>query len=82
MKKGILIGICLALCLGAVPQRYWQDVVPKCSQQWLNAYGYNPDAVLAYSAWKHEQEIKVLNNRLVALEARVKNLEPTDPNDQ
>ena len=52
MKKGILIGILLCLCLGAAANKvskYWQDVILKPEQAWIEAYGYNNESILAYN---------------------------------
>lgn len=84
MKKGIIIGIVFCLCMSAVApvSRHWQNEVPRLSQQWLNVYGYDPHSVLAYSAWKHERSIQMMEMKLKAVEARLARLEkPVDPND-
>ena len=52
MKKGIIIGILLCLCLGAAAKKvpkYWQDIILKPEQAWIEAYGYNNESILAYN---------------------------------
>ena len=51
MKKGILIGVVLTLCLGAIAPRakYWQDVILKPNQGWIESYGYGGESVLGYN---------------------------------
>ncbi len=61
MKKGILIGLIpllfvlllmfLTVCLGSTSDapKYWQDVILKPEQAWIEAYGYNNESILAYN---------------------------------
>ena len=77
MKKGILIGIVLCLCLGAASQKvskYWQDIILKPEQAWIEAYGYNNESILAYNvksliriAQQQEKVITALKKELDAL---------------
>ena len=76
MKKGILIGILLCLCLGAAKKvpKYWQDVILKPEQAWIEAYGYRNESILAYNvrsliliAKQQEQVITALKKELDAL---------------
>ena len=81
MKKGILIGILLCLCLGAAAKKvpkYWQDIILKPEQAWIEAYGYNNESILAYNvrsliliARQQEEVISALKKELDDL---------TDPN--
>ncbi len=83
----LLIGsmLCVLLvmfCLGAAAKKvpkYWQDVILKPEQAWIEAYGYNNESILAYNirsliliAKQHEEVILALKKELDAL---------TDPND-
>ncbi len=88
MKKGILIGILLCLCLGAVAKKvpkYWQDIILKPEQAWIEAYGYNNESILAYNvrsliliAKQQEEVISALKKELDAL-SEPKEVE--DPNE-
>ena len=88
MKKGILIGILLCLCLGAAAKKvpkYWQDVILKPEQAWIEAYGYNNESILAYNvksliriAQQQEKVIAALKKELDAL-SEPKEIE--DPNE-
>lgn len=75
MKKGIIIGILLCLCLGAASkktQRYWQDTILKPEQAWIEAYGYNNESVLAYNI---RSLIKVAQQQEIVLTALKKELD-------
>ena len=77
MKKGILIGILFCLCLGAAAEKvpkYWQDVILKPKQTWIETYGYNNESILAYNvrsliliARQQEEVITALKKELDAL---------------
>ena len=77
MKKGILIGILLCLCLGAAAKKvpkYWQDTILKPEHAWIEAYGYNNESILAYNvrsliliAKQQERVITALKKELDAL---------------
>jgi hypothetical protein len=81
MKKGIVIGIVLCLCLGAAQpiSKYWQDVIRKPNQTWIEQYGYDNESVLAFNV---RSLLEVQNNmarELVELKAQVASL--ADPNE-
>lgn len=83
MKKDrLLIGsmLCVLLvmfCLGAAANKvpkYWQDVILKPEQAWIEAYGYNNESILAYNvksliriAQQQEMVITMLKTELDAL---------------
>ena len=88
MKKGILIGIVLCLCLGAAApvSKYWQDVIRKPNQVWITAYGYNNESVLAFNVRSILEAQDAMARQIVALKATMEALqvdvnEPTDPNE-
>ena len=85
MKKGIviglLLGIALALVVGAaVPQapKYWQDLIQKPDQEWIEAYGYNNESVLAFNVRRLLQVQNFIAQEMMTLKAQVKTL--SDPN--
>ncbi len=107
MKKGILnhilnpayfyIIILIVVCVGfgaaakKVP-KYWQDIILKPEQAWIEAYGYNNESILAYNvrslimiAKQQEVVISALKKELDALtdfineNVSVVN-DPNDPN--
>ncbi len=77
MKKGILIGVLFCLCLGAATKKvpkYWQDIILKPEQAWIEAYGYDNESILAYNvrsliliAKQQEEVISALKKELDAL---------------
>ena len=90
MKRGILIGIVLCLCLGAVApvSRYWQDVLRKPNQQWIETYGHREDSILAFNVRSLLEVQNRIAQELVALQAKVDALDPNakpqptnDPNE-
>lgn len=82
MKKGILIGILLCLCLGAAAKKvpkYWQDIILKPEQAWIEAYGYNNESILAYNVRTLILIAKQQEEVITALKKELDNL--TDPNE-
>lgn len=74
----MLLGICLGAATKKVP-KYWQDVILRPEQAWIEAYGYNNESILAYNvrsliliAKQQEEVISALKKELDAL---------TDPNE-
>ncbi len=82
MKKGILIGILLCLCLGAATKKvpkYWQDTILKPEQAWIEAYGYNNESILAYNV---RSLIRVAQQQEIVITALKKELDAlSDPNE-
>jgi len=82
MKKGILIGILLCLCLGAAAKKapkYWQDIILKPEQAWIEAYGYNNESILAYNV---RSLIMIAKQQEVVISALKKELDAlSDPNE-
>jgi hypothetical protein len=76
MKRGIVIGMLLTLCLGAARSKYWQDVLLKPNQAWIESYGHNPDSVMAYNVRKLIEAQSAANKEITALK-----LSLSDPND-
>ena len=81
MKKAIAIALMVCLCLGAsVPvSKYWQDLLLKPEQAWIERYGYNNESVLAYNTARiirlsnnQGSEIARLKERVAKLEAELK----------
>jgi hypothetical protein len=88
MKKGILIGIVLCLCLGAAVSKapkYWQDIILKPEQAWIEAYGYNNESILAYNVKSliriAQQQEKVIAALKKELDALTEPKEIEDPNE-
>ena len=100
MKKGILnhflnptyfyIIIFILLCVGfgAASQKvpkYWQDVILKPEQAWIEAYGYNNESILAYNvrsliliARQQEAVITALKKELDALTEPKEIIDPNE----
>jgi len=67
--------------MGAASNRtpkHWQDLLLRLDQPWINAYGYNPESVLAFNVRKNNLFIGAVSTqskdherRLAALEALV-----------
>lgn len=83
MKRGIIIGIVLCLCLGAQPaSKYWQDVLRKPNQAWIERYGYNNESVLAFNVRSLLEVQETMARTIAALQADVEALEsPVDVNE-
>ena len=89
MKRGILIGIALCLLMGAAASRapkHWQDLLLRLDQPWINAYGYDPESVLAFNVRKNNLSIGLVSKqtndhekRIAVLEALVNVDDPNEP---
>ena len=84
----VIIAVVAGLCIGAAApvSKYWQDVILKPEQAWIERYGYNNESVLAYNTARIIQlgnaqgmEIQRLKERVASLEASLK---PVDPNSE
>ena len=88
MKKRWLVVFVLALTFivaVAVAQepavkRYWQDVLRKPNQTWIQQYGYDNESVLAFNVRSLLEVQNRIAQEVVALQAKVKAL--SDPNEQ
>lgn len=88
-----LIAAGLALGAAVTPPKYWKSVMQvKPSVEWLEAYGWGDESFLAHGQWVNRQVldnfIKVqadamasLKTKMDGFEARLKALEPVDPNE-
>lgn len=90
MKKRWIVVFVLALTFivaVAVAQepavkRYWQDVLRKPSQAWIELYGYNNESVLAFNVRSLLEVQESMARTILALQADVEALEsPVDVND-
>ncbi len=73
------------MCVGAMAPRtkYWQDVILKPNQGWIESYGYRGESVLAYNARSMLVAQQAQGQRIAALE-KVVFADPngvTDPNE-
>ena len=79
----LVAGMILMLCLGAAApvSRYWQDVLRKPNQAWIEAYGHREDSILAYNVRTLLEIQNRMAQEVVALQAKVEALDPNDPNE-
>lgn len=75
----IVFGLLLLLIAGILAAsdkapKYWQDIILKPEQAWIEAYGYNNESILAYNvksliriAQQQERVIAALKKELNAL---------------
>ena len=77
MKKTIAVALMICLCLGAAApvSKYWQDVILKPEQAWINLYGYNNESVLAYNTARIIQLSNNQGSEIARLKERVAKLE-------
>ena len=82
MLKGVLIGVCIIQAAQPTVSKYWQDVLRKPSQAWIELYGYNNESVLAFNVRSLLEVQEALAREVTALQADVKALKsPVDVND-
>lgn len=84
MKKAFVVFVVIAI-IGTftiaqpVVSKYWQDVLRKPNQTWINRYGYNAESVLAFNVRSLLEVQNNMGKELVGLKAIVEAL--SDPND-
>jgi hypothetical protein len=61
----------------AMKNEYWQDLLLRPDQQWIEKYGYNPDDVLAFNV---HQLLLIVNNQGLAIQELERRLGVQDPN--
>ncbi len=65
-----------AVCLAAQPvSKYWQDVLRKPNQTWIELYGYNNESVLAFNVRSLLEVQESMARTIVSLQADVEALE-------
>lgn len=83
--------IAAVMCMGAAApvSKYWQDLILKPEQAWIERYGYNNESVLAYNVARiiklgnaQGMEIQRLQERVAKLEADLKPNQVADPNSE
>lgn len=92
----LIVAVAACLCIGAAApvSKYWQDLLLKPEQAWIERYGYNNESVLAYNTARiiklsnnQGLEIQRLQERIDKLEAelnppgRIKREPISDPNE-
>ena len=87
----IVVALAACLCMGAAApvSKYWQDLILKPEQAWIERYGYNNESVLAYNVARiiklgnaQGMEIQRLKERVARLEADLKPKPVADPNSE
>jgi len=67
---------------GQPTTKYWQDVIRKPSQAWIELYGYNNESVLAFNVRSLLEVQEAMAGSIVALRADIEALKgPVDVND-
>ena len=89
MKK-IIVLICVLFCITVIiaqpmrPQepKYWQDILPRPNQKWIEDYGHGNEQQLAYTCARiinsygaQQKQIAQLMERTKELKARIEALE-------
>jgi len=77
----ILALITVTFGAAAPVSRYWQDVLRKPNQAWIEVYGHREDSVLAYNVRTLLEVQNRIAQEVVALQAKVEALDPNDPNE-
>ena len=90
MKKGtgifgivVIVVALIAACSMALAQpvsKYWQDVLRKPNQTWIQQYGYDNESVLAFNVRSLLEVQNRIAQEVVALQSNVEAL--SDPNEQ
>ena len=87
MKKAFVLFVVLAtIGTFSIAQptvsKYWQDVLRKPNQAWIERYGYRNESVLAFNVRSLLEVQESMARTMAALQAEVKALEsPVDVND-
>ena len=83
--SAILLWVNIIVVASDKVPKYWQDIILKPEQAWIEAYGYNNESILAYNvrsliliAKQQEEVITALKKELDAL-SEPKEIE--DPNE-
>lgn len=82
MKRAIVMCLVLIFLIGAAPVlKYWQDLILKPEQAWIERYGYNNESLLAYNVVRIIRLVNAQGMEIQRLKERVVKLE-ADPNSE
>ena len=69
------IAVLLSMGAAAPVSKYWQDLLLKPGQAWIENYGYNNESVLAYNVARIIQLDNTQGREIERLQERIKSIE-------